>query len=306
MRKVFFLMALLAVTNVAIAQNVLDVNLFSLLAERDNNIVRVEQQYNNRTIRTSGSIENIFNDGILLSADRLELLFMSMLFLSPNTTTIRVYFNQAARAGLASLNRYQSITVIGVYDSRNNVIRNASIETAEQRQRQAQQQEQRQAQQRAEQMQRAEEHLERGTTLLTQGNHDRAIAEFNEVIRLAPDLPAGYLGRGTAHFLKGDWDRAINDFTQGIQYGSNNLLLYGNRAMSYMQKGDWDRAIADYNELIRLSPNDTTAYTNRGVAYFRKGDFNRAIADYEAALRINPNDATARDNLEHARQQQRR
>jgi tetratricopeptide (TPR) repeat protein len=102
------------------------------------------------------------------------------------------------------------------------------------------------------------------------------------------------------------YDQSIADFNQAIRLDPNLTEAFNDRGRAYSNKGDYDRAIADYNQVIRLDPNLDVAFNNRGLAYERKGDNDRAIADFEAALRIDPNYARARNNLEQVRQRRGR
>ena len=71
-------------------------------------------------------------------------------------------------------------------------------------------------------------------------------------------------------------DRAIADFDQSIKLNPNDPLVYNNRGFAYRNKGETDRAIADYQQAIKLNPNYALAFYNRGIAYYDKRDFDRA------------------------------
>jgi tetratricopeptide (TPR) repeat protein len=129
---------------------------------------------------------------------------------------------------------------------------------------------------------------------------DRAIADYDQAIRLDPDYTVAYIQRGTAYKGKGDNDRAIADYTQAIRLDPNDADAYNNRGVAYINKGDNDRAIADCTQAIRLNPNDAAAYNNRGYAYYDKDDYNRAIADYNQAIRLDPNYTVAYYNRGNA------
>ena len=128
----------------------------------------------------------------------------------------------------------------------------------------------------------------RGRTYWAKGDNDRAIADFNEALRLDPIFTLAYNNRGNAYGAKGDNDRAIADFNEALRLDPKFTFAYFNRGRAYRAKGDDDRAIADYNEALRLDPKDSLAYFNRGNAYWAKGDNDRAIADYNEALRLDP------------------
>jgi tetratricopeptide (TPR) repeat protein len=58
--------------------------------------------------------------------------------------------------------------------------------------------------------------------------YDRAIADLNEAIKLAPNETIAYNNRGLIHYSKGNSDRAIADFNQAIQLDSNNADVKNN------------------------------------------------------------------------------
>ena len=110
------------------------------------------------------------------------------------------------------------------------------------------------------------------------------------------NLAIAYYSRGLAYYDKGDDDRAIADYNEAIRLDPKSAYAYSNRGLAYDHKGDLDRAIADYNEAIRLDPKYALAYFNRGNAYYQKGDDDRAIADYNEAIRLDPKYAFAYNN----------
>jgi tetratricopeptide (TPR) repeat protein len=133
----------------------------------------------------------------------------------------------------------------------------------------------------------------RGTAYFNKGDHDRAIADYDQVIRLKPDDGYAYFNRGIAYDSKGDYDRAIADYDQATRLKPDFVDAYNNRGYAYSDKGDYDHAIADYDQAIRLKPDYEYAYNNRGFAHSLRGDYDRAIADYDQAIRLKPDDASA-------------
>jgi len=136
----------------------------------------------------------------------------------------------------------------------------------------------------------------RGLVYSDKGDNDRAIADYDEAIRLDPKYAATYNSRGNAYRAKGDNGRAIADYDEAIRLDPKYAIAYNNRGLFYGAKGDNDRAIADYSEAIRLDPKYASAYNSRGIAYRAKGDNDRAIADYSEAIRLDPKHAVAHQN----------
>ena len=89
---------------------------------------------------------------------------------------------------------------------------------------------------------------------------------------------------------KGDYERAIADFNEAIRLDPKDAAAYRNRGFAWKSKGDYDRAIADYNEAIRLDPKFAIAYYNRGLAYEAKNNLAQALTDFRSFVRLAPND----------------
>jgi tetratricopeptide (TPR) repeat protein len=133
----------------------------------------------------------------------------------------------------------------------------------------------------------------RGAAYANKDDYDRAIADFNEAIRLDPKSALAFSDRGVAYANKDDYDRAIADFNQAIRLDRKSALAFRNRGDAFANKDDYDRAIADYNEAVRLDPKNALAFRSRGVAYAYKGDDDQAISDYSEAIRLDPKNSLA-------------
>ena len=139
---------------------------------------------------------------------------------------------------------------------------------------------------------RAAAYNNRGWSYSQKDDHDRAIADYDEAIRLDPNNALALVNRGWSYERKGAYDRAIADYDEAIEADPKYSLAYNNRGWIRYLQGDPDRAIADYTVAIRLDPKDPTAYINRCDAYNRKGEPDRAIPDCEAVIRLDPKGAS--------------
>lgn len=140
----------------------------------------------------------------------------------------------------------------------------------------------------------AETHLERGRALITQGQLEQAIAEFDRAIELDPDDVEVYATRGFAYIALGQFERGIADYDTAIELESENPILYNDRGFAYAELGKYERAVADYDKAIELDPdydNVDYAYNNRGFAYGSLGKYEQAFSDFERAIALNPDNA---------------
>jgi len=133
-------------------------------------------------------------------------------------------------------------------------------------------------------------------------NYDQAIADLGYVIQSSPDNAIAYYFRAHAYSNKGATLKALADCNRAIQLEPNNANMYFCRSVVYLNIEKYDRAISDCDQAIRLDPRNVQSYIGRGTIYYdKKSDCKRAIEDFEAALRIDPGNAIARQWLEKAR-----
>ena len=95
--------------------------------------------------------------------------------------------------------------------------------------------------------------------------------------------------RGVAYAVNQQYDRAIADFDQAIRLTPHYSHFYNNRGIAFTEKGQYDRAIQDFDQAIRLTPNFAVPFQNRGRAFRMKGQKAQADADFTKAGQLNPN-----------------
>jgi tetratricopeptide (TPR) repeat protein len=92
--------------------------------------------------------------------------------------------------------------------------------------------------------------------------------------------------RGTEYRLRGDLRRAMADYDEAIRLNPNDANAYNSRGDCWEAKGDLDRAIADYNQAIRLDPKFAVPFYNRGLIWERKHDLQKALSDLTKATEL--------------------
>ena len=122
-------------------------------------------------------------------------------------------------------------------------------------------------------------------------DYHRALADFNEAIRLDPKIALIYADRCTAYDGTGDPDRAIADCSRALDLDPGFALAYSQRGRAFRAKGDSDHAIADYSDAIRLDPKDASAYFVRGRLNLHYGPLPKSLADLTQASALHPKDA---------------
>jgi tetratricopeptide (TPR) repeat protein len=143
----------------------------------------------------------------------------------------------------------------------------------------------------------------RGQSFSARGEVFRAAADFDAVIRLDPKFANAYLARGHVFRQQSQGDRAIADYSEAIRLNPRDHAAYTSRGLAYWEKRDYDRAIQDESEAIRLQPQNSAYYTQRGFFYDAKGEFDNAVADFRKALALDPRDTRAPALIKRLEQQ---
>ncbi len=127
----------------------------------------------------------------------------------------------------------------------------------------------------------------------------KAIEYLNESIRLNPNNSLAYFGRGQAYFELNQHQRAIDDYSELMRLAPHNKNLsmaYNNRGIAYANLDQFQSAIKDFDEAIRRRPDSDNYYEHRGTTYLKLGQNQRAIEDFNEAIRLNPKNDGAWNN----------
>ena len=117
-----------------------------------------------------------------------------------------------------------------------------------------------------------------------QGDHDRAIADASEAIRIEPTLAWAYLVRSKHWERKEKFDRALDDASAGVRLNPTSPTAYLVRAIARMyatpdSHHNLNAALADCDEAARLVPQDPAIHLIRGIVLANKGEFGSAFRD---------------------------
>jgi tetratricopeptide (TPR) repeat protein len=116
-------------------------------------------------------------------------------------------------------------------------------------------------------------YFNRGVTWYDMGDHDRAIQDYNEAIKLNPNFEQAFFNRGNAFDENEQFERAIQDYDRAIALKPDYAKVFNNRGYAYDEEGAFDRAIQDYDRAIALKPDYAKAFNNRAISYAKKSQY---------------------------------
>lgn len=105
------------------------------------------------------------------------------------------------------------------------------------------------------------------------------------------------VARGMLFDDEEQFEKAIADFTEALKLAPDDHTVLVLRGNSHDGNGAPQLAIADYTAAIKVAPDDAAAYYNRATVYEDLGDKAKAIADYTKAIEIDPEYAEAKEAL---------
>ena len=120
------------------------------------------------------------------------------------------------------------------------------------------------------------------------GEYQKAIAEYDEALRLKPDDADAYAARGLVHYDLGEYQKAIADYDEALLLKPSYARAYGNRCRAYSHLGQYQRAIADCDRAVGLAPDGDYAHDSRGEAYTYAGRYEDAVSDFNVAIDLSP------------------
>jgi tetratricopeptide (TPR) repeat protein len=135
---------------------------------------------------------------------------------------------------------------------------------------------------------------------------EKAVAEFEEVLKLQPDNAAALRGLGYAYLMKRDFPRAGEYFTRAAEHDSNDpRVLYYSGLLAQMEggqafAGDSARLTSIQKNLeksVALDPEFADAYAVLAFTYMSQSNYAQALKTMSKAVTLNPRNEQYRFNL---------
>ncbi|HVB38177.1 MAG TPA: tetratricopeptide repeat protein, partial [Vicinamibacterales bacterium] len=133
-----------------------------------------------------------------------------------------------------------------------------------------------------------ERYRTRGGYYLLTRNTDRAIDEFESLVKQYPADTAGLANLALAYFYRRDMKRALADGRRAMQIYPKNVVNSDNVALYAMYAGDFTTAEGEAAEVLKLNPKYVKAYVATGLSQLAEGQTDKAAATYRTLDALSP------------------
>lgn len=135
--------------------------------------------------------------------------------------------------------------------------------------------------------------LARGMAHTRAGNAKAGLADMDAAVALAPDKADGYRIRGTLMLTANAYPRVLEDFNKVIEIGPVESFDYESRGAAYLGLKQPLRALTDLDEAIRREAINVNALALRADAYRQLLNYPKAMKDANEAIHLEPDNAKA-------------
>jgi protein O-GlcNAc transferase len=132
-----------------------------------------------------------------------------------------------------------------------------------------------------------------GNVLGQQGNRAEAMAQFDQALKLKPDLFEALFNRGNLLLEIGRAPEALSDFDRAVAIRRDMPAVWNNRGTALRRLRRLEDALASYDQAAKLAPLHINALTNRAMALSELRRLDLALAAADAALAVQADFAEA-------------
>jgi tetratricopeptide (TPR) repeat protein len=147
-------------------------------------------------------------------------------------------------------------------------------------------------------IQRCDKLMEDAEILVADQQFEKAISNYQEVIKSDPTCTDAYMNIGICYDHLGDYSSAIDFLDMALELYPLYPKAWLNKAITYQHKGDITEALICFDKAIELDRNYSLAFYNKGVLYTDIGDYRRALECFTKTLEIDPHNENAKYNAE--------
>ena len=135
---------------------------------------------------------------------------------------------------------------------------------------------------------------------LGEGQTDRAIKIFEELLTIDPNNAEAYNQIGYFYGYRGDYDKAVEAFKRYQFIATDTANPFDSLGEVQAYSGRYNEALENLNRALAIKPDFVDSVKNIAVVHEGRGEYREAIAQYERAADMVDDPKRERDFLERA------
>ena len=139
-----------------------------------------------------------------------------------------------------------------------------------------------------------------GSVYEEMGLLDKAVAEYEEALRINPVYPYSLNNLGNAYAARGQLALAESKFKKALESKPDFARAINNLGNVYLVQSKFSLAVQKYEETLKINPYNFETYFNLALAYEGLGSKGAAVENYTRFIELAPIDEF-RINIESAR-----
>lgn len=151
--------------------------------------------------------------------------------------------------------------------------------------------------------------LEKGKELYRDDQDTEAVAAFEQVVKLDPDLAEGYFRLGLGYEAVGksedaesQYKKAVEAYKKHLDASPDDAEAHYNLGQTFANLANYSEAIREYRQATKLKSDDPDIYYDLGMAHTKLAQYDAAAAAFSKSLEIDPDYYRAQDALDEARE----
>lgn len=131
-------------------------------------------------------------------------------------------------------------------------------------------------------------HITMGRIQNGTGDHEGAVASYQEALKLDSRNPDALYGLGSAYARLNHSDLAESTYLRAVSYRPSDWRAHKQLGIYYLGNGEYRKALKPLQYVVDLTPDNAQGYNNLGVAHYRLGEYDEARNNFEKTMQLDP------------------
>ncbi len=132
-----------------------------------------------------------------------------------------------------------------------------------------------------------DDRIVKGNKFVQKKDLKKAIAEYEEALKVSPSHPKAHLLLGMTYANLGDFEKAEKSLLASIKI-QPSYEGFHTLGLVYANKSDLAKAIEAFENALQINPTAYRGWYQLGQIHVANGNFKSAIDDYKKSIELNP------------------